>query len=117
MLRAALAQGAKEPLWLLFGARHEEDVLYREEIEELARAHPNLRYEITLSRPGAGWSGKSGYVQTHLAELLADLRREAGAAVPHAYICGLDRMVSSVRDHLRNELGLDRKHVHTERYD
>src|SRR6478752_5583533 len=28
MLRAALAAGAREPLWLLFGARHEEDVLY-----------------------------------------------------------------------------------------
>ena len=122
MLSAALAAGAGEPLWLLFGARHEEDVLYRAELEALARAHPNVRYEITLSRPGPTWTGRRGYVQAHLPELLgalrdAALREPAGSGGPHAYVCGLDRMVSSVRELLRNELGLDRKHVHTERYD
>jgi ferredoxin-NADP reductase len=115
MLLAALAAGAREPLWLLFGARHEDDVLYRREIQELAATHDNLRYEITLSRPGAAWQGRSGYVQAHLAELCAALHARAPGA--QAYVCGLDRMVSSVREHLRKELGFDRKHVHTERYD
>jgi len=117
MIKAALAGGAREPLWLLFGARHEEDVLYRDELQALARAHPNVRHEITLSRPGPGWGGRQGYVQAHLAELVAALREATGGAAPHAYVCGLDRMVSSVRDHLRNDLGLDRKRVHAERYD
>jgi ferredoxin-NADP reductase len=117
MIAAAIVAGAGEPLWLLFGARHEEDVLYRDEIEALAREHPNVRYEVTLSRPTAGWGGRRGYVQAHLAELVGALRETAGADTPHAYVCGLDRMVSSVRDHLRSELGLDRKRVHTERYD
>jgi CDP-4-dehydro-6-deoxyglucose reductase, E3 len=129
MLMAALAAGAREPLWLLFGARHEEDVLYREELEALARSRANVRYVITLSRPGPAWAGPRGYVQAHLPGLLGELRRGTepsaqgaggGAPIvkpPHVYVCGLDRMVSSVRDHLRNDLGLDRKHVHTERYD
>jgi ferredoxin-NADP reductase len=116
MMRAALAAGAREPLWLLFGARFEEDVLYRDEIEALVREHPNVRYEITLSRPGPSWAGRRGYVQEHLAEILASLRESASAA-PHAYVCGLDRMVSAVRESLRSVHGLDRKHVHTERYD
>jgi ferredoxin-NADP reductase len=127
MITAALAGGAREPLWLLFGARHEEDVLYRDDFEALARAHPNVRYEVTLSRPGPRWAGRSGYVQAHLPELVGALRSgvssptgSAPALSPpplHAYVCGLDRMVSSVRAHLRNDLGLDRKHVHAERYD
>jgi ferredoxin-NADP reductase len=117
MLRAAIASGAKEPMVLLFGARYEEDILYREELEALAREHANLRYAITLSRPGPSWTGRRGYVQEHLAAMLAELRAAAGSTTPHAYVCGLDRMVSSVRERLRNELGLDRKHVHTERYD
>ncbi|MFT3775130.1 MAG: FAD-dependent oxidoreductase [Minicystis sp.] len=102
MIRAAIAADAKAPLWLLFGARHEADVLYREEFEALARKHPNVRYEITLSRPGDGWSGRSGYVQAHLPELIQALR-EPGGEAPRAYVCGLDRMVSSVRDHLRDD--------------
>ncbi len=120
MITAAIAAAAPEPLWLLFGARHEADVLYRDELEALASAHPNVRYEITLSQPDPGWQGRRGHVQAHLPELLGALRGvpgEAATGAPHAYVCGLDRMVSSVREHLRNELGLDRKHVHTERYD
>lgn len=116
MIQAALAAGARTPLWLLFGARHEEDVLYREELEALVRTHPNARYEITLSRPGVSWSGRRGYVQAHLGELIGALRA-ASPEPPRAYVCGLDRMVSSVRDHLRNDLGFERKRVHAERYD
>jgi ferredoxin-NADP reductase len=117
MIRAALAAGAREPLWLLSGARHEEDVLYRAEIEQLGREHPNVRLEITLSRPETGWEGRRGYVQAHLAEVFAALREAAGGIPPHAYVCGLDRMVSAVREHLRSDLGFDRKRVHAERYD
>jgi ferredoxin-NADP reductase len=117
MIQAALADAHGAPLWLLFGARHEEDILYQDELTRLAREHPNLRYEITLSRAAADWTGRRGYVQHHASELLRDLRALGGGAEPHAYICGLDRMVSAVKDLLRNDLALPRKHVHTERYD
>jgi NADPH-dependent ferric siderophore reductase len=55
-------------------------------------------------------------VQTHVEELWRDLESK-GAGAPHAYICGLERMVGSVRDLLRKQMGIERKHVHTERYD
>lgn len=117
MIHAALAASSTTPLWLLFGARHEADILYREELEALARQHPSVRYEITLSRPEPSFTGRRGYVQAHLAELVADLRAVAGPIAPRAYVCGLDRMVSAVRERLRGELGFERKRVHTERYD
>jgi CDP-4-dehydro-6-deoxyglucose reductase, E3 len=113
MIRSALAAGGRAPLLLLFGARREEDILYREELVALAQQHPRFRYEITLSQPEPSWEGRRGYVQAHLAELVAG----AGAGGPQVYVCGLDRMVSAVRGMLRGELGVDRKHVHTERYD
>lgn len=117
MIEAAIAAGTATPLWLLFGARHEEDILYREELEQWARERPNVRYEITLSQGGPSWTGRRGYVQAHVGELLGDLRKETAGEEPHAYICGLDRMVSAVREVLRGELAMPRKHVHTERYD
>ena len=117
MIQAALAAGSKTPLWLLFGARYEADILYWEELAELSRERPNVRYDITLSRPGPSWQGRSGYVQAHLSELVRSLREAAPGAEPRAYVCGLDRMVSSVREHLRGELGFERRRVHTERYD
>jgi CDP-4-dehydro-6-deoxyglucose reductase, E3 len=116
MIVSAFEAGAGEPLWLLFGARHEDDVLYRDDFAALEAAHPGFRHVVTLSRPGPSWTGPSGYVQAHLPALFRALS-EASPSMPHAYVCGLDRMVSSVRDLLRGELGVDRKHVHAERYD
>jgi ferredoxin-NADP reductase len=117
MMQAALTAGEGAPLWVLFGARYEEDILYGDELSRWAREHPHVRYEVTLSKATSGWTGRRGYVQHHASELVRDLRALGGGADPHAYICGLDRMVGSVKDLLRNELGLPRKHVHTERYD
>lgn len=117
MVHAAVRAGARVPLWLLFGARYEADILYKEEFEALAKLHPNVRYEITLSQPDASWKGRRGYVQAHVPELFRELKDVSSPAAPHAYVCGLQRMVSSVRDLLREQLGADRKHVHQERYD
>ena len=116
MLRAAIASGSEAPLWVLFGARFEEDVVYRDEFEALAAAHSNVRYHVTLSRAAEGWTGRRGYVQLHAPEILKALT-EAAEAPPHVYICGLDRMVSTVKDLCRKDLGVDRKRVHVERYD
>jgi NAD(P)H-flavin reductase len=116
MVRAAIAAGSRTPMWLLFGARHEEDVLYDAEFRAAARDCPFVRFETTLSQPRGRWSGRRGYVQTHVRELWGELSAQGGEK-PHVYVCGLKRMVGSVRDLLRNEMALGREQVHAERYD
>lgn len=116
MLRDALASGDQTPMRLLFGVRHEVDRLYREELEALEARHANFRVFYSLSQPAPDWSELRGYVQAHAEPLWRELER-AGAGAPHAYICGLERMVGAVRDLLRKQLGVDRKQVHSERYD
>lgn len=98
-------------LTLIFGCRHEADVLWRDEMEALATKYPRFRYEITLSRPSSSWSGRTGYVQTHLHELIGEPNNV------HVYICGLTKMVTEARQVLKEELKLDRRQVHSERYD
>ena len=112
LLRDALARGDGSPLVLLFGVRTRDDLLYASELTELAAAHRNVRIEPTLSRPDDAWTGRRGYVQHHVAELWKQLPPDT-----HAYICGLNRMVASVRELLRGELGATREQVHSERYD
>lgn len=95
---------------LLFGVRHENGILYRDEFEELARACPGFHFIPTLSRPGASWRGRTGHVQQHLREVIGE-RRDL-----HVYVCGLKAMVNSVRSLLK-EWGFDRKHIIYEKYD
>ena len=116
MVRAALAHGSHARLWILFGARVEEDILYRDELDILVAQHPHLRHVVTLSRPAETWTGRRGWVQDHLPGLVEELRATT-TEPPHAYVCGLDRMVGAVRSMLRDQLGFDRKRVHAERYD
>ncbi|WP_394824932.1 ferredoxin--NADP reductase [Pendulispora albinea] len=116
MVRAAVETGHTLPMWVLFGVRHERDIFYREEFAELARKHANIRFVPTLSRADETWSGPRGYVQTHVPTLWNELTG-LGLGTPHAYICGLKRMVSTVRDLLRNDMRIPRDHVHSERYD
>lgn len=116
MIKDALSAGEQTPLRLLFGVRHEIDRLYHDELSALEAQHPNFRVIYTLSQPGADWAGLRGYVQAHAEPLWRELVA-TGAGAPHVYICGLERMVGAVRDLLRKQLGVDRKQVHSERYD
>ena len=116
MIVDALSTGDDSPMTLLFGVRHLEDRLYLDELEALTKKHPNFRLECSLSKPPEEWKQRSGYVQTHVEELWRDLEAK-DAGPPHAYICGLERMVGSVRDLLRKQMGVERKQVHSERYD
>lgn len=117
MLLHAVRAESKAPIWLLFGVREEEDILFREELERVASTHAEtMRVMFSLSRAHDAWSGRRGWVQTHVRELWESLR-DASGHDPHVYVCGLRPMVDGVRELLKNELKLPRQLVHSERYD
>ncbi len=96
--------------WLLFGARREQDIYYREEFEQLAANHVNFHFLPTLSRAEPDWKGLRGYVQEHLPAIVGT-RTDM-----HAYICGLAKMVKANRELLKS-FGWDRTSIRYERYD
>lgn len=120
-------------IWLIYGTRHETELYYRDEFEALAARTPNFHYLPTLSRAHEGWTGLRGYVQEHVSRVVERRALELGLKLPvdpvdpatpaadlhfdiHAYICGLNDMVSGVRERL-NGFGWHRKQIVFERYD
>jgi ferredoxin-NADP reductase len=120
-------------IWLVYGTRHESELYYREEFEALAARKPNFHYVATLSRAGESWSGLRGYVQDHVTKIVEGRAASLGQQLPlpaippgtpvselhfdiHAYICGLNNMVSGVREKLAG-YGWHRKQIIFERYD
>jgi ferredoxin-NADP reductase len=104
-------------LWLLFGARTEKDLYYREEFEQLAAAHRNFHFLPTLSRATEEWQGLRSYVQEHVKEIVGDRNQDVrNKKEMHAYICGLDKMVTANRELLKT-LGWDRTSIRYEKYD
>ena len=113
MLHWLLADDSRhqgKDFWLVFGSRYEKDIYYHEEFLSLALEHSNFQYLPTLSRGSPEWRGLRGYVQEHVPGIVR------GRTDMHAYICGLDKMVSGNRELLKS-LGWDRKSIRYEKYD
>lgn len=113
MLAALLnnADPLNHEVWLLFGVRHPETILYRSEFQTWAERHDRFHFVPTLSRPPAEWRGETGYVQTHLERVFG------GRKDFKAYICGLKAMVDEVRFILKQDFGFDRRQIRFEKYD
>lgn len=119
-------RSAGRHIWLVYGTRYTTEIYYQQYFESLAAQHPNFHYLCSLSRVNEGWEGLRGYVQDHVAELLKTRRNGHHPVAPptaelvefdiHAYICGLNEMVSCNRDRLV-EVGWHKKQVIFERYD
>lgn len=82
-------------VWLLFGARFVEGLLYDADWRQLAAERDGgFHYLPTLSRPTDGWAGSTGRVQNVLPSLLATLPRPGQTT---AYLCGFPEMLAEAR--------------------
>jgi ferredoxin-NADP reductase len=120
-------------IWLVYGTRYETDIYYQHEFEALALRKPNFHYLPTLSRAQESWGGLRGHVQVHVSRIVEERAASLGLSLPlpapdpatppaelsfdiYAYICGLNFMVSGVRELLAG-FGWHRKQIVFERYD
>jgi ferredoxin-NADP reductase len=112
MLRHRAKRNVRNPALLLYSSRSLEEVIYREELDAMARHDPDLRVVHTLTRKQpAGWTGYRRRIdKALLAE--ACFRPEQN---PKLFVCGPTSLVESVSRFLV-ELGHDPLTVKTERF-
>ena len=112
MIRHRAATGSSTPTRLLYSSRTLEDVIYREELDELAARRDGfeLFHTLTRSQP-EGWTGYGRRID---AELLRELAWPA-TDDPQVFVCGSTRFVDTAADALV-ALGDDPQSVKTERF-
>lgn len=97
---------------LLFGARSPVELLYGEEFQAFADAHPGFEFRPCFSRSGRDLrrvNDRNGYVQDNLAEV------EPDATGDIAYLCGNPNMVDVMFNALK-EAGLPIPRIRREKY-
>ena len=110
MIQDLYEKKSDRDVYLVFGNRFENDIIYRKEWDELAARWPRFKRLFTLSRPDASWNGRKGYVQEAVADFVPDLVKK------DFYICGLVKMIDAVTEKLLS-LGVPKEQIHFERYD
>jgi ferredoxin-NADP reductase len=121
MLRHRRGTGTTVDSRLLLSARTLEDVLYRDELDELSRdgapaeSAPSdavdVRITLTREQPPPGWKGFAGRIDR---DMLADLGPTPSEG-PRVYVCGPTPFVEEAA-RLLVELGHEPARVHTERF-
>ena len=94
-------------IYLVFGCRTKNTLLYYEEMKKLAEEVEHFFYIPTLSREQ--WEGNSGYVHS-IYESLCMERQPA-----NFFLCGWKGMIDDAKKTIM-EMGYDRKEIHLEIY-
>ena len=95
MLRGGLAAEPNRIVHLYYGVRNGAEHGFRNELEELARQHPDFHLNVVYSQ--AGLEDTSGQDYQHIGHINADLLRRTLPVGRHCfYVCGPPAMMASL---------------------
>ncbi|HEY7393920.1 MAG TPA: ferredoxin reductase [Gemmatimonadaceae bacterium] len=105
------AEQARSPVHLLYSARTTDDIIYREELEAMAKS-ADVSVFITLTRDApADWTGYRRRIDRAMLEEVA----WPAAQNVRAFVCGPTPLVEAAAN-LLVEIGYDAKRIRTERF-
>lgn len=91
MILDYLENGGRAPVTLWWGMRHETDVFWQNEFENIKAQYSNFHATTTLSQPGIPWTGQRGRVTAHVVAGTPDLVNA------EFYLCGNRQMIVDIR--------------------
>ena len=120
-------------LW--WGMRRQEDCFWIEDFDNLEKEYPNFKWDLVLSNPPSDWPLHSGHVTKHVLDYVQNVAKGQGprakgqtnSGFPLAfspkplaldacfYLCGNKFMIEEISTKLE-EFGINREHIHTEKF-
>ena len=95
---------------LIFGTRNSAGILYREEMEQMAREYSNFTYDVALSREKLDVF-HHGYVHDVYMKSYQEVSPQR-----HFYLCGWSQMIDEAVENIILKMGYDKSQVHYELY-
>ena len=90
---------------ILYGSRSADDLVRRDEMENVWAAAPGVNVYMTIDRPQEGWDGHVGFVPAYLKEVGFDTNKVA-------LLCGPPIMIKFCLQALE-EMGFSKEQVYT----
>lgn len=87
--------------WLIFGIPYSANILYKEDLEQIASEFPdNFRLTYAISREQQNAEGGRMYIQHRVAEYADEVWNLMQSPKTHTYMCGLKGMEGGIEDAL-----------------
>ncbi len=96
-------------IFLIFGTRTKNDLLFYDEMKKMVKSIPNFNYIPVLSREN--WDGETGYVHQQYNNIVKNEKLQN----PLFYLCGWRNMIVDAKQQLSN-LGYDSSNIKLELY-
>lgn len=111
MLHYAVSSDPARPVTLLYSARSEQDLAFLNELRTLAERHPDVKVAITLTRPTAPTSWRTGRIDESIL-------RQYVVHPAHSIfcLCGPELMVADMR-RLLAAMGVPEGQIRSEAFD
>lgn len=68
MIRYSIDKKLRTSIILLCSNSRENDIAFGDELEEMQRQNPNIKVINTITRPGPGWTGIAGRINTEMVK-------------------------------------------------
>jgi ferredoxin-NADP reductase len=87
IIREVAERGLDLRVRLIYGTRTTDDLIFGDEFERIADRHPNVGYQLVVSEPKPGYTGKQGFITADvIKEFVGDPKGKT------FYLCGPDLM-------------------------
>jgi ferredoxin-NADP reductase/ferredoxin len=108
MIREVVDRGLTRNIHLIYGNEDPEDILFKQELDNLAERHANLSVHHVISNPPEGYEGHSGLItEALMTGLLEDIHLKT------FYLCGPHAMYDFCLKELE-KMGVRKKRIRTE---
>jgi ring-1,2-phenylacetyl-CoA epoxidase subunit PaaE len=117
MAKSALHVEPNSRIWLIYGNRNQESIIYKAHLDAMEQAYGKSRFQVShiLSQPTSGWTGAEGRLNQHTLTKLLEQFPKADLENASVYLCGPDGMMTEARAAL-SLVGVSTERVHKESY-
>jgi len=116
MIEYTLAHDTNAKIFLFYGNRDENSIIYKNLFDELLKKYPdNFYVHHILSQPKNIWNGTKGRITKEFVSKILEENFTEEKDISDFYLCGPNGMMQNVIEALK-EFGVDKKRIHREIY-
>ncbi len=115
MIKSILSIEKESEIYLFYGNRNEESIIYKEEFHELKLQHDNFHIAHILSKPSNNWSGQTGRINYEKTAEYVEKCINGFNENTEFFMCGPEGMMKENMKALK-DIGIKRKKIHREIY-